>query len=123
MIEQWYIVYMHMLICIACVILPHLTHPTQGEKAVDKALEMIGEWKAAFGQQSGYKAVNDMFSELQRQGYQIPEAEVASAAFLKKAPEWVLGDRCYICRNEFHRFKGAFRVCHCRLPSPFSRVP
>lgn len=84
--------------------------PSQGEKAVDKALEMIGEWKAAFGQQSGYKAVNDMFSELQRQGYHIPETEVASAAFLKKAPDWVLGDRCYMCRNEFHRFKGAFRV-------------
>ena len=86
---------------------------------MDKALEMIGEWKAAFGQQSGYKAVNDMFSELQRQGYHIPEAEVASAAFLKKAPEWVLGDRCYMCRNEFHRFKGAFRV-RASLLFPFS---
>ena len=77
---------------------------------MDKALEMVGEWKAAFGQQTGYKAVNEIFSELQREGYQIPETEVASAAFIKKAPEWILGDRCYMCRTEFHRFKGAFRV-------------
>lgn len=89
--------------------LPLCNH-VQGEKAVDKALEMIGEWKMAFGQQSGYKAVNEVFSELQREGYHIPETEVASAAFMKKAPEWVLGERCYMCRTEFHRFKGAFRV-------------
>ena len=82
----------------------------QGEKAVDKALEMIGEWKSAFGQQSGYKAVNEIFSELQREGYQIPETEVASASFTKKAPDWVLGDRCHMCRSEFNRFKVAFRV-------------
>ena len=55
-------------------------------KAVDKALELIGEWKVAFGSQSGYKAVNNVFGELEREGYHIPEAEVASAAFIKKVP-------------------------------------
>lgn len=53
-------------------------------KAVDKALELIGEWKMAFGSQSGYKAVHDIFGELEREGYHIPETEVASAAFIKK---------------------------------------
>ena len=78
---------------------------------------MIGEWKMAFGQQTGYKAVNEVFSELQREGFHIPETEVASAAFTKKAPDWVLGDRCHLCRSEFNRFKGAFRVSFL-LPLP-----
>ena len=83
----------------------------KSEKAVDKALELIGEWKVAFGQQAGYKAVYDTFSELQREGFHIPEGEIASAAFIKKPPEWVQGERCFMCRTEFNRFKGAFRVC------------
>ena len=94
---------------------------------MDKALEMIGEWKVAFGQQSGFKAVNEVFSELQREGYHIPETEVGSAAFMKKAPDWTLGERCYMCRTEFHRFKGAFRVntlslSHSLTLSPFFSV-
>lgn len=84
---------------------------------MDKVLEMIGEWKVAFGQQSGFKAVNEIFSELQREGYHIPETELGSAAFMKKAPDWTLGERCYMCRSEFHRFKGAFRVSTPSLPS------
>jgi hypothetical protein len=84
---------------------------------------MIGEWKVAFGQQSGFKAVNEVFSELQREGYHIPETEVGSAAFMKKAPDWTLGDRCYMCRSEFHRFKGAFRVRILSQPtSPFTSL-
>ena len=38
----------------------------------------------AFGSQSGYKAIHDVFGELEREGYHIPETEVASAAFIKK---------------------------------------
>ena len=87
---------------------------------MDKVLEMIGEWKVAFGQQSGFKAVNEIFSELQREGYHIPETELGSAAFMKKAPDWTLGERCYMCRSEFHRFKGAFRVSTLFPPSLLS---
>lgn len=79
-------------------------------KAVDKALELIGEWKTAFGDQTGYKAVNTVFTELEREGFHIPMAEVASAAFIKKPPEWTLNDRCFMCRQEFNRFKGKLRV-------------
>ena len=79
-------------------------------KAVDKALELIGEWKAAFGDQTGYKAVNTIFAELEREGFHIPMSQVASAAFIKKPPEWVLSDRCFMCRQEFNRFKGKLRV-------------
>ena len=82
----------------------------KSEKAVDKALELVGEWKTAFGSQTGYKAINTVFAELEREGYHIPMAQVASAAFIKKAPEWVLGDRCFMCRQEFNRFKGKLRV-------------
>lgn len=67
-------------------ILLHISQDGRNAKAVDKALELIGEWKVAFGSQSGYKAVNNVFGELEREGYHIPEAEVASAAFIKKVP-------------------------------------
>ena len=77
---------------------------------MDKALELIGEWKAAFGEQAGYKAINTVFSELEKNGYHIPVAPVASAAFIKKPPEWVLSDHCFMCRQEFNRFKGKMRV-------------
>lgn len=79
-------------------------------KAVDKALELVGEWKAAFGEQTGYKAVNTVFVELEREGFHIPLAQVASAAFIKKPPEWILDDHCFMCRQEFNRFKGKLRV-------------
>lgn len=85
----------------------------KSEKAVDKALELIGEWKTAFGEQSGYKAINTVFSELEREGYHIPISQVASAAFIKKAPDWHLRDKCFMCRQEFNRFKGKLRVSGC----------
>lgn len=64
--------------------------PIQGSKgvlAVDKALELIGEWNTAFGQQAGYKAIHDAFFDLEKEGFVIPEAKVASAAFIKKVRE------------------------------------
>ena len=54
-----------------------------------------------------------MFSELEKSGYHIPVAAVASAAFIKKPPEWVLSDHCFMCRQEFNRFKGKLRVSAC----------
>ncbi len=91
------------------------------EKAVDKALELIGEWKTAFGDQTGYKAINTVFGELEREGYHIPISQVASAAFIKKAPEWLLKDHCFMCRQEFNRFKGKLRVSGCGWWVWFSR--
>lgn len=85
----------------------------RSDKAIDKALEMIGEWKAAFGSRAGYKAVNDVFGELEREGFFIPEPQVASASFIKPPPEWVMDDRCHMCRQEFNRLKGWFPH-HCR---------
>ena len=52
--------------------------PQNGGKAVDKALELVGEWKVAFGQQGDYKAIIDVFFELEREGYHIPETQVSS---------------------------------------------
>ena len=87
----------------------------RSDKAIDKALELIGEWKAAFGSRSGYKAVNDVFGELEREGFFIPEPQVASAAFIKPPPEWVISDHCHMCRQEFNRLKGWFPVSHTPL--------
>ena len=53
-------------------------------KAVDKVLEMLGEWKAAFGDDSAYKVVQTTFSELEKGGYFIPEASLASASYMQK---------------------------------------
>ena len=50
-----------------------------------------------------------MFAELERSGFHIPVATVASAAFIKKPPEWGLSDHCFLCRQEFNRFKGKSR--------------
>ena len=82
----------------------------RSDRAIDKAIELIGEWKAAFGSQSSYKAVQDMFGELEREGFFIPEPQVASAAFVKQPPEWIMGERCHMCRQEFSRLRGYFRV-------------
>lgn len=57
-----------------------------------------------------YKAVHDVFGELESEGFFIPEPEVASAAFIKQPPEWVIGDRCHMCRQEFNRLRGWFPV-------------
>ncbi len=54
---------------------------------MDKALELIGEWKSAFGEQAGYKAIHDTFLELEKEGFVIPVTEVASAAFIQKVRE------------------------------------
>ncbi|CAI7990509.1 Hepatocyte growth factor-regulated tyrosine kinase substrate [Geodia barretti] len=85
----------------------------RSDKAIDKALELIGEWKAAFGSRAGYKAVNEVFEELEKEGFFIPEPQVASASFIKPPPEWIIGDRCHMCRQEFNRLKGWFPH-HCR---------
>lgn len=53
-------------------------------KAVDKALEMLGEWKAAFGDDPIYKIVQTTFNELEKGGYFIPEANLASASYMQK---------------------------------------
>ena len=56
-------------------------------KAVDKALEMLGEWKAAFGEDSSYKIVQTTFNDLERGGYFIPEANLASASYMQKVKD------------------------------------
>ena len=71
---------------------------------------MIREWKGAFGNQPGYKAVHDVFVELEREGFVIAETQVASASFIKQPPEWVVGDKCYMCLHKFSRLWGYFRV-------------
>ena len=53
-------------------------------KAIDKALEMLGEWKAAFGDDSNYKVIQTIFNELEKGGYYIPEAQLASASYMQK---------------------------------------
>lgn len=53
-------------------------------RAIDKVLEVLGEWKAAFGEDSSYKSVSNLFNELERGGYYIPEATLASASYIKK---------------------------------------
>ncbi len=70
--------------CFTCI---PLAQSGKNAVAVDKALELIGEWNSAFGQQAGYKAIHDTFGELEREGFVIPEAQVASAAFIQKVSE------------------------------------
>jgi len=43
---------------------------------VDKALELVGEWKVAFGAQAEYKAIVEIFFEIEREGFHIPETQV-----------------------------------------------
>eukprot|EP00731_Ephydatia_muelleri_P028586 Em0020g230a len=83
---------------------------TSQEKAVDKALELVGEWKSAFGSQSEYKAIQDVFAELEVEGFHIPEPQVASAAFVQKPPEWKSTDSCAICHTDLKML----RRHHCR---------
>lgn len=53
-------------------------------RAIDKVLEVLGEWKAAFGDDTAYKGVTTIFNELERSGYYIPEANLASASYMQK---------------------------------------
>ncbi len=46
---------------------------------MDKALELVGEWKVAFGAQANYKAIVDVFFELEKEGFHIPETQVSSS--------------------------------------------
>lgn len=82
-------------------------------KAIDKALEMLGEWKAAFGDDSNYKVIQTIFNELEKGGYYIPEAQLASASYMQKPPTFQESDKCYLCTKEFGKglYKGRH---HCR---------
>lgn len=53
-------------------------------RAIDKVLEVLGEWKAVFGEDSTYRGVTSVFADLEKGGYYIPEATIASASYIKK---------------------------------------
>ena len=57
---------------------------TTMSKAIDKVLEILGEWKAAFGDDAAYKGIHNTFNELERGGYYIPQATIASASYMQK---------------------------------------
>jgi growth factor-regulated tyrosine kinase substrate len=86
---------------------------TSMSRAIDKVLEVLGEWKAAFGEDNAYKGIITTFNELEKEGYYIPEANLASASFMKKPPEFEESNNCYLCSKEFggRVYKGRH---HCR---------
>ena len=53
-------------------------------RAIDKVLEVLGEWKAAFGDDTSYKPIVTIFNDLEKGGYYIPEANLASASYMQK---------------------------------------
>ena len=55
-------------------------------RAVDKALEMIGEWRAAFRDDSAYENIHFIYSGLQLKGFIIPEVHLASASYMQEPP-------------------------------------
>lgn len=81
-------------------------------KAVDKVLEMVGEWKVAFGDDQAYKQVHSLFFELESSGYMIPEAKLATASFMEKPPTFEENDHCYYCSKDFGKVWS--RRHHCR---------
>lgn len=81
-------------------------------KAVDKVLEMVGEWKVAFGDDPSYKTVVSTYFELESSGFMIPEAKLATASFMQKPPVFQEDDHCYYCRKDFGKVWS--RRHHCR---------
>ena len=73
-------------------------------RAVDKALEMIGEWRVAFGEDSAYKHVHTVYSTLEVEGFIIPEVKLASASYIQKPPKFAETKSCFFCAKDFGAF-------------------
>ena len=56
---------------------------TKMAKAVDRILELLGEWKAAFGDDNNYTRITTILNDLEKDGYFIPEAQVNTANYMK----------------------------------------
>jgi len=80
---------------------------------VNRALELMSEWRSAFGSDRNTAAIKDACQDLDRMGYIMPQVTISAAAYMEKPPAWMEGQRCCQCRSEFKRFLGKGRV-RCR---------
>ena len=73
-------------------------------RAVDKALEMISEWRAAFGDDLDYEHIHFIYSGLQLKGFIIPEVHLASASYMQIPPAFTEAKSCFFCTKDFGGF-------------------
>ena len=75
--------------------------------AVDKALEMIGEWRAVFGDDSAYNYIHVIYSSLELKGFTFPKVDqqLASASYVLKPPAFAdTSKSCFFCSKDFGGF-------------------
>ena len=77
---------------------------TEMPRAVDKALEMISEWRAAFGDDLDYEHIHFIYSGLQLKGFIIPEVHLASASYMQIPPAFTEAKSCFFCTKDFGGF-------------------
>ena len=73
-------------------------------RAVDKALEIISDWRAAFGDHLDYEHIYFIYSGLQLKGFIIPEVHLASASYMQIPPAFTEAKSCFFCAKDFGGF-------------------
>ena len=81
---------------------------------------MIGEWRVAFGDDSAYKHVHTCYTDLEVEGYVIPEVKLASASYMQKPPKFAETKSCFFCAKDFGTFT---RRVSCSPSLPLSFLP
>lgn len=89
---------------------PCMLQDSRNDRAVNRALELMSEWRSAFGSDRNCPAIKDACQDLDRMGYIMPQVTISAAAYMEKPPAWMEGQRCCQCRTEFKRFLGKGRV-------------
>ena len=77
---------------------------------MNRVLELLAEWKSAFGGESEYSAVVEVCQELSQMGIFMPQVQISAASYLEKPPKWMEAQRCCQCRTEFNKLMGRGRV-------------
>ncbi|XP_058794877.1 hepatocyte growth factor-regulated tyrosine kinase substrate isoform X2 [Phymastichus coffea] len=82
------------------------------EPVRNKILELIQAWAYAFRENPKYRAVHDTMRIMKAENFMFPDLQYSDAMFSADiAPEWVDGDKCHRCRENFTTF---LRKHHCR---------
>lgn len=93
--------------------LKNIVIESTNDRAVNRVLELLAEWKSAFGGESEYSGVSEVCSELSQMGIFMPQVQISAASYLEKPPKWMEAQRCCQCRSEFGKIIGKGRH-HCR---------